>query len=524
MSELRSDVRFRSGRVRKKRRASSKTPLFASQHAPLLKVALGLFAVHIVGAPMLLGGVHAWAIVTIAISACLCLIAAAVAARARLSDTAPIVVWVAVGLLAWTALQVLPLPCSLVSMLAPDAVATLRADRAMLGLSSPTTCRLTLDPGGTQEEVLKGVAIVASLLAAWLLARAKAHREVLWMVAASSLVMSAVALVHGLGRMDEVFGLYTPQRAGRQLLLAPLMNQNNLGAFAAMGVPLWIALTHRVRSPGVRWLGLAAVITTVATALLSLSRGAIAQLLVSLLLVLWVVQVSPRRSSGRPLAQRLLRPLATVLAIAIAGAGVLYAASDRLASELENRDLSKLGLIRRAFQLALDHLWVGIGRGAFASAFVHLEGASARFGYAENFVVQWLSEWGAPITLLWLAVAARALYDAARGSESLARKGALIALFGLVLQNLVDLGFEVLGMAVVAAALFAAIVASARPEPNPVSTPRSLYAPTFLVLGGAIAALLLIAPHIGAQSVSELDAKLRQQMHADDRPGFRATL
>ncbi|HKU37280.1 MAG TPA: hypothetical protein VJR89_04015, partial [Polyangiales bacterium] len=137
---------------------------------------------------------------------------------------------------------------------------------------------------------------------------------------------------------------------------------------------------------------------------------------------------------------------------------------------------------------------------------------------------QWLSEWGAPITLLWLAVAARALYDAARGSESLARKGALIALFGLVLQNLVDLGFEVLGMAVVAAALFAAIVASARAEPNPVSTPRSLHVPTFLVLGGAIAALLLLAPHIGAQSVSELDAKLRQQMHADDRPGFRATL
>ena len=70
-------------------------------------------------------------------------------------------------------------------------------------------------------------------------------------------------------KLDDYIGLHPN--------LAPLMNLNNLGAFAALGAPLWVGLTYRDANPNLRLLGYVAVAITTTTAVLSLSRGAIGE-------------------------------------------------------------------------------------------------------------------------------------------------------------------------------------------------------------------------------------------------------
>ena len=104
-----------------------------------------------------------------------------------------------------------------------------------------------------------------------------------------------LAVGHGLAGLDEVFGVYKPVEVNRQLLLAPLVNSNNLGAFAALGVPLWVGLTYRTAHREVRWLGRIAIVITAATAILSLSRGAVGQLAIEVLLVFACLRIARRR-------------------------------------------------------------------------------------------------------------------------------------------------------------------------------------------------------------------------------------
>ena len=84
---------------------------------------------------------------------------------------------------AWTCVQACPLPCWLVSGLAPDAVSELRAVLSLAGAPPPVWCTLSRDPGATRTEVIKGVAIVSGFLSAWWLAASGARTRVISLVA-----------------------------------------------------------------------------------------------------------------------------------------------------------------------------------------------------------------------------------------------------------------------------------------------------------------------------------------------------
>lgn len=526
MSETTTNIAERPGPIAVlpvRRRQSRFRPRARRGSALGWLLAVAALGAHLVVAPLLLGGTLPWTIQLIAASSIACLALAAYGCDS-LASRVPAVLWVSLALLAWTVLQVSPLPCDLIQPFAAESVANLRAAHVALGRAPPTSCALSLDPGATQQEIVKGVAIVATLLAAWLLARGQGRRQIFWMVAISTLVMSLVALAHGILQLDSVFGMYAPLHVGRVILLAPLMNMNNLGGFTALGVPLWIGLTYRHGSKELRWVGGVAAAITFATALLTLSRGAIVQVCVGLLAMLAIIIVAGGRSRKKPASRAHWSKLG-LAAIFVAGlAFVAYVGGEQVQREIADRDIGKLALLARAFEFATHHPWLGVGRGAFSSTFVRVEGQGSRFVYAENFLAQWAGEWGVPITLLWLGSVAFALGSALRGATSLARLGAATALLAFCLQNLVDLGFELVGVAVVAAALLGALIVPDGPHVvvrTRLGSARTIVA---VVLVGALAALVLLAPRLTEQSIQALDGRLRASFQQRDRAKFRQTL
>jgi hypothetical protein len=234
--------------------------------------------------------------------------------------------------------------------------------------------------------------------------------------------------------------------------------------------------------------------------------------------------VSRRRERQTAARSWWTRTLGIALAIVAAVGVALYVDSKLVTRELENRDLSKLVLLQRSAAFAWNHAWVGIGRGAFSSAFVGVEGQTVRFGYAENFLIQWASEWGFPITLAWTSVVVIALVRTARRTRSLAHLCAGSALLAYCAQNLVDLGFELVGIAVVAAALLAATIAPKKLEESKTLRGGSLLIPIAVLCTAGVIVLATLGPSLPSQSITALDARLREQLRVQDRWGFQRTL
>ena len=513
---------FRQQRPSRRRIAASTW----SENPLIESTARVLLALLIVGAPMLLGGVLPWTVFAITSASLCCLAWVVVFAPARRNRVPFLAVLMGIAAL-WTACQVMPQPCSFVTWLAPQSVQRVREAAMALGTHGPLHCVVSRDPGATREEIVKGAAIVAAFLAAWLYAASGGRRYIFWVFAMSSSLMALVALVHGALKLDSVFGLYTPVRAKRELLLAPLMNPNQLGAFVATGAPLWLGLTYRSPNLNVRLLGFGAILIAALTTALTASRGAIGQFVASMLLMFWIA--TTRSHAGTGVHERRVLG-AAVAVLLVTGLGVIaYLLGGSVAQEFARGDITKLMLIGKAIRFALAAPWVGIGRGAFSSSFVGVEGQEWRFAYAENFVAQWLAEWGLPITVLLLYGFGHAVLKAALDAASLAHLSALTAIGGFAAQNLVDFGMEQVGLAVVAAALLAASIAPSakRKASTSADPPRILGRTTALayaVLGVGTAALVSFGPGISERRVRTLEAKLRAQMASHNTTGFRQTL
>jgi tetratricopeptide (TPR) repeat protein len=480
----------------------------------------------LIGAPELLGGVLPATVLAITGMSLLCLgvIGLRAPAAARRFPALGFT-WLALSI--WTVIQGLQLPCALVSGLAPSSAAAAEALRKLLGETS-AVCAITQDPGATRLEMVKMSAVFATFTASWFFAASGGRRRLLWIIAGSTLLMSAVALAHGLFEQDRVFGIYRPTGIVRTLLLAPLMNPNNLGGFAALGVPLWIGLTYRDENANIRLLGYVALALTTSAALLSLSRGAIGQVLASGAIMIWfLVRQRAAKHARRPVLPT--RELAFAIAIALSLGLGAYIAGDAMLRDFSHGQFDKLALGASSLRFAGQHALTGVGRGAFSSAFVGFEGSTGRFRFAENFVAQWAAEWGFPATLALfgvIAIAWKRAYDPER--SSLARMGAYTALVAYAAQNLVDFAFELVGVAVVASALLAACVAPSPPAISATeSEPRAFWRGD-VIAGLSLAASVILcgflAPRLQAESLPAIQAQLRSSLAANDRPLFSRQL
>jgi len=513
--------------VRRRRHVPPEQTLWRSKSAgqPLATV---LLAVLIIGAPQLLGGVTYWAVQLIAWMSLVCfgvLIWRAPAAVGRFS----VLGLALLGMALWTCVQAMPLPCRLVGWLAPDSAAA-AYDVARL-VQQETTCRLTLGPANTQVEIVKAIIIFATFNACWLFAASGGRRRLLWMIASSTLAISTIALVHYTFGISRVFGVYQPKGLTPTWPLSPLMNPNNMGGFAALGVPLWIGLLHHASDSRARIFGYVAVAITAAVAVLSLSRGAIGQLIVSVLVMVWLL-LRDRRVRRKGLAEITLREVYVVTAIAVGvGLSALFVGESVL-REFRTDNYDKLTLTGRAFHFAWQHGLTGVGRGAFASAFLSETDQHIRFRYAENFVAQWIADWGIPMgcaLLVGIVWALRAEFK--HPKESLARFGAYVALISWAAQNLVDFGFELCGIAVVASALLAACVAPSRDvvSETAVQTGKDVDLLGIKTLGvAAFVFSMLGVAYFGASireySLATFEGRLRVARERADRTQFASVL
>lgn len=494
---------------------------------PRVAVAVGLLALALVVPPQLLGGIEGWAI---GLTASLALVALAACHVATVPILEVPYRWpllaVMLALVGWTALQAMPLPCGLVEWVAPTAAGHVLTNRELLQDASAGTCTLSWDPGSTRWEIAKGVAIVASFLSAWLLSAAGHRRKVLGAVAVSATLMAIVGLSHFAMGADAVFGVYEPRYTMARPVLAPLLNPNQLAGFLAMGVPVLAGLGLGTHHLALRLTWMLGALVCGATAVLTLSRGGVAGLVAGLVL-LGALMLRRRRGGSRGASR--LAWMAGLSALILSAAA--YLALEPVSREVASGDLSKLELIGQAAEFSLEQPWMGVGRGAFAAAFVQAGDLTQyRAEHPESFFVQWASEWGLPAALALLVILAVALVRAAGTLRSVEQAGALAAVGSVAVHELVDFSLELVGMAVVAAAVLGAAVAhhdrkairrekrAAQPTPAPLA--RS--ALPVAIAGAALLALLL--PSLARGSVRSLQDELTAALQTGNHERFEEHL
>ncbi|MES1187419.1 MAG: O-antigen ligase family protein, partial [Myxococcales bacterium] len=351
---------------------------------------------------------------------------------------------------------------------------------------------LSLDPGATLIEALKLWTYACVLTAgASLASRRRASLGAL-VLCGSALLLALVTLAHGIADATQVFGIYTPRLGGKGFRVAPLINPNNLAGYLNLGFAAGLGLLATDEPPLPRWLIALSLTPIVGMCVLTGSRAGIGGLALSLLLAYWLLKPKADETRDkRRLFRQSVGAAALVLAVAVALAGA--ASGTRLWHLLFEDNLSKLRLASAAIPLVRQYFWLGIGRGAFESVFpgTHTAPDNSIFSHPENFLLQWASEWGVPITLLALGGILLVLRRGRLGpGESRVRRALLAGILALAAQNLFDLAFEIPGVVI---ALMVAVAFALRPgeaggaaERRPSRVPRAAQAGAVLLVGLAV--------------------------------------
>jgi tetratricopeptide (TPR) repeat protein len=384
--------------------------------------------------------------------------------RGQRPDGVAIVLWVLTG---FTFLQAVPIPPGWVAFLSPRAFGL--HDGAWAALGEPHRhdwFPLSLDPPATVLAGVRMLALTLTYLTVRHRVRAHGARAVLEPLVGAGVAIAAVFFLHRLAGWDRVYDIYAPRYVHHDPVPAPFLNLNHLasalGMFAVLSFGLALSSVDRFR----RLTLLAAGALTGGGCVLTLSRGGILAFVTALLLfgTLRLARQLGGRSASmasptgeeRRAAQVGWLSLGMLLALT-AGAWVAY---DAVVHEFESGDASKLEIAADAWPMTVDHAAVGVGRGAFMAAFppYNSAGDTATYTHPENLPAQFLSEWGVlfgGLALLGLAfVLGRSVLSPPRRVHGAA---AVAALFLLLLQNLVDFGMELLGLALPMAAVLAVI-------------------------------------------------------------------
>jgi hypothetical protein len=464
----------------------------------------------IIIAPQLFGGAFAWSVVAIAGLALTCL---TVALRVRRSESTRILDGVFVAMAVawlWTCVQIAPLAPRVAQGL--DLGSAQNAARLEgLAWAGAVPYTVSYDPGSTRLQILIGVCVLGSFLAARL-GGARGLRPLAVTTVVSAVLIGVVGLVHEAGGMDALFGVYSV-RFSASHLLTPLMNSNHLGGFCLMGALIAAGLAAAEVEPRKRIPWIAAAVFCAVIVIWTVSRGAIGSLLFGFLLLgAWLVSRSDTGKRGAMI------PAAVVGAAVVAGAS--FAGLEPILRRFETDGFDKLAVAAEGFALLKGPtLWLGVGRGAFSSAFVAYEGSFERYTHPENIIVQWMTEWGAPVAIFLGAAVATALWKRFRAVDDVLSAAACIAIFALVLQNLVDFSLEMAGIVVVVSALLGALL--------PVHEDRSPRRARWLPLGllaMLVAAFGVLAPRAPGSDTQSIVDRLTMAMQADDEPKFVATL
>lgn len=457
--------------------------------------------------PFLLGSAPRWAAM---VTAVLCLAAAVPLLNARRGFQVRPHLLAFLGLaVAITAVQLIPLPRGLVSLLSPGKNDLLLQHAAAWGSEPPAFTPLTYDYPATLVELAKFAGYVAFAIAClWVATRERGRRQLLTTVALVGTSLAVVAVAHKLVGARVLFGVYQPNFRAPEYL-APLLNPNHMAGYMALVVPVTIGLAAGAPAR-MRLAWLAAALVCASIGLLTESRGGVIAMFAGSAVagaLLWLQYRRGDRESDLP--RSVLIPgiivvaCAVTLLIAFTAGPVTEELRQTTTDELTSRDF-KLAAWTDSMELLDDHRWTGVGRGAFEFAFtrVHPTGRKT-YSHVENEYVQMVLDWGLPAAALLAVFMVLAILRATR--RSMAGPLAAGALGGLVavgMHNVVDFNLELPGVAVAALAVLATVtpVSLRARERTPVRMRMRVGA-----LAAGLAVVALAASPLGATASGEAE-------------------
>ncbi|HMJ14470.1 MAG TPA: O-antigen ligase family protein, partial [Polyangiaceae bacterium] len=406
---------------------------------PVDNILLGLLCLVVWGSLLAIGGVH---LLSLLVVGAVATGGAAFAFASGCVTRVPPAAGIALALGVYTCIQALPMPLSWLAALSPIAADTWSRALLPFGEPAPAWATLSLVPRLSLVEALKWWTYACVFVLAAGVSRVRGPKAGVAIVFVSGTLAAGVTLVHGLLGSSQVFGLYEPKFVPGRWAVGPLLNTNNLSGYLNLAIFCGVGLLfgnsrHRFRY----WIAFRLVVL-IATSLLAASRGGVIGLLLGSGLLV-PAGLSLRRRSA-VISRRTLGALALFATLGLALA--LIGGTRETWRALYDANLAKLELAVWTKPIVEDHPWFGVGRGAFETVLPAYHDASGHMSYThpENFIAQWVTEWGLLVALLALAAFAWVFRSSRlQVRRSVTAMGAGVGVLALLAQNLVDLAFEV---------------------------------------------------------------------------------
>ncbi|MFO0549221.1 MAG: O-antigen ligase family protein [Polyangiaceae bacterium] len=437
--------------------------------------------------------------------------------------SSPVPIFILFALAFYCVLQAIPLPMPWLQKLSPAS-----ADiwsRALLPMQQNVArAPISLDPGATLTEAMKFASYGCLWHAGAVLSWKRGAYTGLGIIFLSAFFVAIASLGHVLVGAQKVWGFYEPLHPVAPTHMGPLLNSNNLAGYLTLGALAGCGLLAAKSPPVGRPVIGAGILVLIAVCFRTASRGGIAALLFGLLIFAAAAVFTNRKSRAVSLSVKpLIATFVTIIAVSVVLS--ITSADDFFWHELLSENTIKLKVPTWASPLVKDHFRFGVGRGAFASVFQAYrpsDGQNIVFTHPENFVVQWVAEWGVPVasvallSFVWLL---RPTNMAFGGSPAIL--GGYVGIAALFLQNLVDLGVELFGVGIAVAVLLGTIWGDARRR-------RKKYAPAspelprravWVLTGLAAATPPLMAAYGGFHSVDLDRFEVKRVVSAAVAPG-----
>jgi hypothetical protein len=369
------------------------------------------------------------------------------------------------ALTTYTALQCVPMPLGWLAAIAPHNADVWSRALSPLREPGPRWAPISLDPSATRVEVLRGVAYLLAFVTALTVAKRRdGVRFLNAVLVVTALALALAAVLHPAFGMKRLFGLYEPTEGISARHIAPLMNPNNLAGYLNVGICLSLASLLAPEPHVPRPIAGAVVVLLAAAQVWVASRGGVVTMVLGALIVIVIVRVTRTRHTGSVPALALVTGTMMIAGTAL----FVLSGSDEASNELLDTDVSKLKMFAATVRGLPAMPFFGCGRGAFESVFpaFRVEPGYVTYTHPENFVVQWIVEWGLPVGIAGLVAIAFALRPNVVLARSTTAGGAWAAMVALAVQNLGDLGTEIPGL-MLAAVVCAAIVAAGTPGSPP---------------------------------------------------------
>ncbi|MBI2388855.1 MAG: O-antigen ligase family protein [Deltaproteobacteria bacterium] len=367
------------------------------------------------------------------------------------------VLWLIV---ATSALQLVPLPPSLLRVLSPrasDIWGSLDAVLGTVGRYRP----VTLDLHATAFQLVTSAAVAVLFdMCVFFLTSSRRRDDLIRGLVTATLAFELVSLAHPiLGLRDRVYGLLqprTPEGHRNKLVLSPLLNENHAAAVGGVATALLVGLALAEKNRERRLIYVATAALSLAFTLILMSRGGMVIVMLEVVvLTIYAVARGWRRSAYAAGALALVPVVVGAFVAAMA-------ASPQLSAEIANRDTSKLVILASSLPMIREFPLTGVGRGAFVSSFGMWEPPASngrRYTHPETWLAQLPLDLGLPLAAIVIVVLMAAVLVQLR---AVWQRGmvvaAFVALAGLVIHDLADFALCFAGVQFLAAALLAIVV------------------------------------------------------------------